>query len=562
MSNINITLKDIGSSYELTVENMSFLNYMQYKPLLEHLIANKAVKQYPQDAWLLKKDNNIIDFLNSNYDTIITKESKPWDNIGKDLKYEPYDYQKETVHFAINNPKSLLLLGCGAGKTFIAITIYNEAVKNKMTNKPGMIVVKASLKYQWVKEVGKFSSFRAKAIDTPSKAKKKFDSQFEEADLFILNYETLKNEKVVTKLREKEVEFLAFDESQYINNAKSERAKALYKFNDLPIIIGTTATPITNNPLNVFGIFNMINPDIFDSYSKFSSNYIKWAGFGRVAGIKNKDHMIAKIKPYVFIKSEEEIADQLPSLIVNQYYCELTPAMRAINEQLQQELEQVRNLSDDIESRIKDQKLLEFNEEYLGCKAKIMAYQTFMQELADDPRLLSLSQSDMAKQYSCNDKSPKLDLLLDLLEPIIESGDKVCIFTKYQRMQQLLIQEIESKLNIKVAYVNGTQDPQERYRQAYDLFRDADEYKVFIVTEAGNAGISLSLCRYLIEYDLADSYANQTQRHGRIKRADSIHRTGYVYQLICTGSYDEIAQKIVSKKEKYDNELIKVLSNK
>ena len=47
--------------------------------------------------------------------------------------------------------------------------------------------MKASLKYQWVKEVEKFSDYNVKAIDTPSKAKKKFDAQFEDADIFILN---------------------------------------------------------------------------------------------------------------------------------------------------------------------------------------------------------------------------------------------------------------------------------------------------------------------------------------------------------------------------------------
>ena len=69
--------------------------------------------------------------------------------------------------------------------------------------------------------------------------------------------------------------------------------------------------------------------------------------------------------------------------------------------------------------------------------------------------------------------------------------------------------------------------------------------------------LNLSTCGYLIEYDLASSYAIQTQRHGRIERADSTHRTAYVYQLICDGSFDEIAQKIVDKKERYDATIIK-----
>ena len=126
-------------------------------------------------------------------------------------------------------------------------------------------------------------------------------------------------------------------------------------------------------------------------------------------------------------------------------------------------------------------------------------------------------------------------------------------------MQKLLKEELESQLGFKVAIVNGTMSPEERYDQAYNKFGDDDNYKVLIGTDAMAEGISLSKCNYLIEYDLADSYAIQTQRHGRIKRANSVHKTGYVYQIIALESWDEIAAKIIAKKENYDNVLIQSL---
>ena len=55
----------------------------------------------------------------------------------------------------------------------------------------------------------------------------------------------------------------------------------------------------------------------------------------------------------------------------------------------------------------------------------------------------------------------------------------------------------------------------------------------------------------------ADSYLVQTQRRGRIERADSIHDTVFVYQLVAEKSYDEIGVKIVEKKERYDSQIIK-----
>lgn len=411
-----------------------------------------------------------------------------------------------------------------------------------------------------MKEVEKFSDYIAKAIETPSKVKKKFDEQFENADLFILNYETLKNKQVAAKLREKNVEVMLLDEIHYINNHTSARSKAAYEFNDLKYLIGATATPITNNPENLFGIFNLIEKDLFQSHSKFARSYIKYAGYGRVAGCKNEDHLKKKIAPYIFIKSEADVADQLPSLVVNQKYCYITsPIMQEANTKLFEELGVVNNQIKQLEKRYPNPKDLESNEEFLTAKGKVMAYQTFLQELVDDPRLLNESESNLAKQYHCQEESPKLKMLFELVEEITEAGNKVCIFTKYVRMQNILQKELERYFDFKCVIINGSMTPEERYEAAYTKFGDNDDYKVLIGTDAMAEGISLSKCNYLIEYDLADSYAIQTQRHGRIKRANSIHKTGYVYQIICLDSWDAIQEKIIAKKENYDINLIQDL---
>ena len=63
--------------------------------------------------------------------------------------------------------------------------------------------------------------------------------------------------------------------------------------------------------------------------------------------------------------------------------------------------------------------------------------------------------------------------------------------------------------------------------------------------------------KYLIELEPADSYLIQTQRHGRIERASSNHDTVFVYQLIATDRYDEIALQIVNKKEGYHSRIIR-----
>ena len=542
--------------------NSSFLEYtgeLQDKYIIISLLAQyrDSVKRVNTDKWIIP--NEIVPLLEEecNVEHFIS----PWKDIGQGLKYEPYEYQKETVFFGSDRNSALFLLPTGSGKSFIAITLYNELKQSNKVTTPGIIVVPASLKYQWVKEVSKFSDLVAHSVDTPSKAGKKFDKQFEDCDLLICNYETLKNKAVVEKLKEINCQFIIGDEIQKINNYKSGIHKAICQFNDLEFRYGMTATPITNNPENVFGIFNFLDPNLFKTHGKFATNYIIYKGYGRVAGVKNVEHLKGRIGPYIFMKTVEEISDQLPELIVSPIYCTMSNKTRKINDSIMADLKIAQEAVERIEKQIPNPKELEKNADYKQWTAKIMAYQTFAQELADDPRLLGMSESNMANQYNIDGlDSPKLTVLKDLVSNIIDADETVCIFTKYERMQRLLINELQAEFkDVKIAHINGSMTPEERYEQAYTLFQDDPDYRILIVTEAGNAGISLSKCKNLIEYDLADSYANQIQRHGRIKRADSISRISNVYQIILDESYDVIAQRIINKKQKYDDEIIQSL---
>jgi SNF2 family DNA or RNA helicase len=542
-------------------DNFYFLNFtgeLNIKhQLLRILACASYYKRIDTDNWII--DNQTKSILESNYS--IEYITVPWENVGAGLKYTPYDYQKEYVHFGSNNDNALFLAGTGAGKTFIAITLYNELKLAGKITKPGIIVVPASLKYQWTKEVSKFSDLVAHSIDTPSKMKKKFDAQFEDCDLLICNYETLKNKQVSEKLLNMELEFMLIDEVQALGNYKSARSKAVYQFNDLQYKYGMTATPITRDPSNLFGIFNFINPNVFKSHGKFATNYLIYRSYGQVSGVKNVDHLKAQIAPYVFMKSEEEIASQLPELIVTPIYCTMSTKTRKINDTIMKDLKTAKDAVEAIEKKITNPKLLEINPDYLKFKAQVLAYQTFAQELADDPRLIGMSESNMTSSYKVDDlDSPKLDVLLDLIEEIIDADETVCIFTKYERMQRILTQEISKHFkDIDVAYLNGSMSSEERYEQAYTKFQGDNNCKVLIMTEAGQAGVSLSKCKNLIEYDLADSYAGMTQRHGRVKRADSVSKVSNVYQIILEESYDEIALKIINKKQRYDNDIIKSL---
>lgn len=558
-----ISYQDIGNYYKVlfTGNTLNQLNkfFKITKDITKTIMPISDKDGNVGVAWKIRKAD--LDNVLNLFDNAI-KIHNEYDHIGETMKLSPYLYQKEAIYFALNKENALIILPCGAGKTPVGIGLCVEAYRNNLITGKCMIVVKASLKYQWLKEVEKFSDLKAKIIETPSKAGKgKFEKQFEDCDVFILNYETLNNKEVVKKLLSFNIELIYTDESHYFNNHKSERAKSLYQFNYAKYKIGATATPITNNPGNMYGIFNFINPDLFGTWSNFSGNYLRYTGYGRPPKPKNEEHLKTQIAPYLLVKTTEEVADQLPSTVSNKIYCTMSQAMAQMNAKIMEELDMESKKAEAYEQKLSP-KELEANEEFLKIKSKIMALQTFAQELVDSPKLLSESESDMAKQYYIDEESTKLDRCISLVEEIIESGEKVCIFSKYERMQPILEEAIMKKFkkqNINIAKINGSMDPKERFEEAYTKFRDTESYKVLLGTDAMAEGVNLSQCKYLIEYDLANSFAIQTQRWGRLERADSIHSTVYVYQLIMEESWDEVAAKIIDKKEKYDYDIIKSL---
>ena len=551
-----ISYRNIGNFYEVIFLGDNLVDFNKFHKAIKNIRKGFIPLEHTLAYKISKSD---IDNLLSNFPNAIHLTNE-YDDIGDTMKLTPYLYQKEAIHYALKKQRALIILPCGAGKTPIGIGFCVEAYKQGLIKGKCLIVVKASLKYQWLKEVEKFSDLKAKIIETPTKAgKKKFVAQFDDCDVFIANYETLKNKDVVEKLLTRNIELVFCDEIHYTNNHDSARAKALYQFNYVKYKVGATATPITNNPGNMFGIFNFIDEDLFKSWKNFRENYLRYTGYNRPPKPKNEEHLKTQIAPYVLVKSKEDIADQLPSTVVNQIYCDMSPAMSDMNSKIMYELEDENKKAEVLEAKYKPHEL-EHNEDFIKCKAKIMALQTFAQELVDSPQLLLHSDSDMSKQYAINEESTKLDTCLDLIESIIEAEEKVCIFSKYERMQSILEQAIKKRFKgVNVAKVNGAMDPEERFIEAYDKFRDTDSYKVLLGTDAMAEGVNLSKCKYLIEYDLANSYAIQTQRWGRLERADSVHSTVYVYQIIMNDSWDTIQQKIVSKKENYDNKIIKSL---
>ena len=376
-------------------------------------------------------------------------------------------------------------------------------------------------------------------------------------DLLILNFETLDDPVVKDILKKQKIDFWFIDEIDNIKDPDTKRSKNLAEFNNAKFKFGATATPIRKNPVDLYGVFHFLKPDLFPNRNAFELRYTK-KYFGRIVGSQNEDELSNIITPFIFSRTFEEISDQLPQQVVIQKYCELSPAQLRMHKKLMTEVQLFKEEQETMAQRF-NQSQLRNNAEYERLNGNIVARQTFAQMLADSEDLLKASESSLSKQYLTGTKSSKVELCIELVKSIIDSGEKVCIFSRYIAIQDILEKAFIDAGIVKnkqsIARIDGSVDSETR-QEKLNFYNTSSECNILLVSDAAESGVNLKSTKYLIEFDLADSAAKQTQRHGRITRADSIHRTVVVYQLIAKESFDEIAMMIIEKKAKYAEDIL------
>lgn len=104
-----LELRDFGYNYQVIYkgDKKQYNNYFIAMSKIDG-----ASKLTDKVGWKVPKC--YIPELTKSFEIEYVKNS--WDDIGKDLKLEPYCYQKETIQFGVDNKKGLLILPCGSGK--------------------------------------------------------------------------------------------------------------------------------------------------------------------------------------------------------------------------------------------------------------------------------------------------------------------------------------------------------------------------------------------------------------------------------------------------------------
>ena len=131
-------------------------------------------------------------------------------------------------------------------------------------------------------------------------------------------------------------------------------------------------------------------------------------------------------------------------------------------------------------------------------------------------RIVELSDSTSLID-SATDSSSKIEWLEKFLsEQCCGNNEKVVIFTRWTRMQKIIIR-LCNKMGISYASLNG-QDTIEEREKAVRRFTSEENAMVFVSTDAGGIGVNLQCARIIVNFEPGWNPATDAQRIQRVHR--------------------------------------------
>lgn len=429
--------------------------------------------------------------------------------LDKLLKTKLYPYQKEGIRFAFCAGKSIIADEMGLGKTIQAIGTA-ELMKNHHFISSVLIVCPTSLKYQWKKEIERFTDSQAVVVEGNHLVRKKL---YEAEETYkIVSYNSVCND--IKILKSLHTDFLIMDEVQRLKNWNTKISRnARHIESEYAVIL--SGTPLENKLEELYSIMQFVDQFCLGPYYQFIDQTVVKSDTGKVISYKNLNAIGERMKNVLIRRRKKDVALQLPGRMDKVLFVPMTEEQR------------------------------EMHDEYQNIVAQLVFKWTRTRFLSEKDRkrlLLLLSQMRMIcdSTYILDQKSrydTKVEETLNILKNVFDSGDeKVVIFSQWERMTRLIAKELD-ELGVRYEYLHGGV-PSEARKNLVDDFTELPESRVFLSTDAGSTGLNLQVASILINLDLPWNPAVLEQRIARIYRIGQ-KRNIQVINLVASQTIEE-----------------------
>lgn len=340
MSDQNLSVRLMGTH--------SFATLVQLMPLDGGVPEPPALK----DSILNKERIREREFLQQ----LLTPSSIPDYVIPVPISAELRSYQQAGVNWLsfLNKYKlhGILCDDMGLGKTLQSICIlagdhyYREQSykQNKSADcvpLASLVVCPPTLTGHWVYEVEKFVNhkyLRPLQYNGNPVEREKLRSKFRKYNLIVASYDIVrKDNNFFSNIK---WNYVILDEGHVIKNGKTRTSLAIKNLvaNHRLILSGT---PIQNNVLELWSLFDFLMPGFLGTEKQFTARYSrpilasrdpKCSPKDQEAGALAMEALHRQVLPFLLRRMKEDVLDDLPPKITQDYYCELSSLQEQLYE--------------------------------------------------------------------------------------------------------------------------------------------------------------------------------------------------------------------------------------
>jgi len=401
----------------------------------------------------------------------------------------------------------------GLGKTIevLALLLHRQN-QSPQFGPPTLLVCPTSLLGNWEREIAKFAPSIPFFVHHGNN-RDVLPQHFRPHTIVLTTYGVIRREEEIFGTRSWGL--VVVDEAQAIKNAGSAQAKAVRKLK-APCKLALTGTPIENRLLELWSIMAFALTGYLGSESSFKERFAtpieKYRDPDAAAELRQR------VGPFILrrLKTDRTIIQDLPEKNEMKVYTQLTKEQALLYQARVEQMDQDLAAATSIERR-----------------GRILALLTHLKQICNHPSQF------LKQQGPYKGRSGKLERLTDMLDEVLENGEKALVFTQFKEMGDRLQIHLTETLGFEPPFLYGGSTREQRDEMVRTFQEDEDGPKVMLLSlKAGGVGLNLTAATHVFHFDrwwnpaVEDQATDRTYRIGQTRNVQ-------VHKLITMGTLEE-----------------------
>jgi len=400
-----------------------------------------------------------------------------------------------------------------------------EKVDGRKAPKPVLLVCPTSVINNWRKEAARFTPELSVMVHhgTSRKKEEEFKKEVTNHAIVISSYGLLQRD--LKFLKGVPWAGVVLDEAQNIKNSETKQAKAARAL-EADYRIALTGTPVENNVGDLWSIMEFLNPGFLGSQAGFKRNFFIPIQAERDPEASGRLKEITG--PFILrrLKTDTSIISDLPEKMEMKTYCTLTKEQASLYAAV---LEDIREA-------------IEGAEEGIQRKGIILSALTRLKQVCNHPAQFLKDNS------AVSGRSGKLARLTEMLDVVLENGEKALVFTQFAEMGRMLKEHLQASFGCEVLFLHGGVPRKQRDRMIERFQEGKEHLPIFVLSlKAGGTGLNLTGANHVFHFDRWWNPAVENQATDRAFRIGQTKNVE-VHKFICAGTLEEKIDEIIERK--------------